>query len=560
MIPLDSTIHECRALVIDGNPTSRSVLMAMLRDFGLKAILQCGRAVDARRILEERQFDIVLCEQHFDDEVMGGQDLLDDLRRNNLLPFYTVFIMVTGEATYAKVAEAAESALDSYLLKPHNSHMLSKRLKEARHRKRVLQYIFTAIEEERYSDAAMMCKERFEQRGEFWLYAARVGAELFLRIGDHDEARRMFEAVRQARALPWAKLGIARAEMAGGSNGQAKRTLESLIADNPGYADAYDVMGRVQVENGDFAGALETYRRACEITPSSVSRLQKNGVLAFYNGEFGEAERLLDRATSLGISSKMYDLQSLVLLALLKFDAGDTRGMARTIDNIKHRYEKNPDSVRLRRFFDLGMVMQNMVARQVARVVEGVRDLATEILSEDFDFECAGNLLALLTRLSRTEIQLPDGEIWVARIGKRFCTSKTSSELLAANCISSDEYQDLIRAQFPVINKLAEQAVEQSVKGSPQTAVQTLLKDGEKTLNAKLIDLAIMVLNRHRERVDLYEPMMAKARDLHDRYCTKGTRMLMNEQGRSAGALALRTGATPATGIATPPSTTAIAA
>ena len=27
--------------------------------------------------------------------------------------------MITAEATYAKVAEAAESALDAYLLKPH---------------------------------------------------------------------------------------------------------------------------------------------------------------------------------------------------------------------------------------------------------------------------------------------------------------------------------------------------------------------------------------------------------------------------------------------------------
>ena len=44
---------------------------------------------------------------------MTGQDLLDELRREQLLPFSTVFVMVTGEATYAKVTEAAESALDT---------------------------------------------------------------------------------------------------------------------------------------------------------------------------------------------------------------------------------------------------------------------------------------------------------------------------------------------------------------------------------------------------------------------------------------------------------------
>ena len=57
---------------------------------------------------------MVLCQHHFANEASSGQDLLDDLRRNQLLLFSTVFIMVTGEATYAKVAEAAESALDGY--------------------------------------------------------------------------------------------------------------------------------------------------------------------------------------------------------------------------------------------------------------------------------------------------------------------------------------------------------------------------------------------------------------------------------------------------------------
>lgn len=56
--------------------------------------------------------------------------------------------MVTGEATYATVSEAAESALDGYLLKPHKASQLKDRLRQARIRKISLQNIFTAIEAE----------------------------------------------------------------------------------------------------------------------------------------------------------------------------------------------------------------------------------------------------------------------------------------------------------------------------------------------------------------------------------------------------------------------------
>ena len=223
------------ALVIDSNPTSRSVLVSQLRDFGMGDVVQAARLVDARRQLEYRKFDVVLCEHHFPGNSMSGQDLLDDLRRNQLLPFSTVFIMVTGEATYAKVAEAAESALDGYLLKPHKANQLAERLRQARLRKASLQEIFSAIEAEDFEKAATLCQQRFESRGQFWLYAARVGAELMLRTGKYTEAQQLYQSVVAAKTLPWAKLGVARSLLDEGQTAKAVSTLENLISEDPNY-------------------------------------------------------------------------------------------------------------------------------------------------------------------------------------------------------------------------------------------------------------------------------------------------------------------------------------
>jgi CheY-like chemotaxis protein len=220
---LDHDIHECRALVIDGNPTSRSVLTAQLRDFGVGTVVQTGRVKDARSILENRPFDVVLCDYHFDGSDMSGQDLLDELRREQLLPFATVFIMVTGEATDAKVTEAAESALDGSLLKPHTATHLGERIRESRQRKRVLRHIFEAIERGDHGAAAELCQARFEKRAPCWLYAARIGAELYLRLDRHAEAQALYAAVVEARALPWARLGIARTQLASSSREEGGR-------------------------------------------------------------------------------------------------------------------------------------------------------------------------------------------------------------------------------------------------------------------------------------------------------------------------------------------------
>jgi CheY-like chemotaxis protein len=534
-------IERCRALVIDSNPTSRSTLMTMLRNIGVKHVVQTSRADDARKTLEKRTFDIVICDYHFDNSPISGKDLLDDLRRSQLLPFSTVFVMVTGERSYVSVAEAAEAALDSYLIKPHSAAALEQRVLQARYRKTVLRDIFEAIEAGHFAAAAAMCMQRFQDRGEFWLYAARIGAELYLRVDDHASARTLYEAVQASQALPWAKLGLARVEVETGELPKAMRTLESLIAEQPSYGDAYDVMGRVHVEQGNLADALETYTQASAITPQNISRLQKQGMLAFLMGQSDDAVSALERTVRLGLSSKMFDCQTLVMLAMLYFDQRDSKELARTVATLTLAVERRPNSSRLTRFLRVAQVFQTLRARKVAECVNLVRELADECRHEDFDFEAATNLLAVLGRLRQSEIQLPEAEAWVSSIANRFCVSKASSEMLCCACGNDPAYGAAIREGLHTITQMAEKAMTHSLTGSPGLAVESLLTTGSETLNAKLIELAAAVLKRHAAKISQHDSMAQQINDLKQRFCTKGTQVGLGQStGRTAGGLNLR--------------------
>jgi len=542
MATLEDDFSACSALVVDGNPTSRSILVSQLREFGVGSVVQASRAVDARRQLEFRAFDFVLCELHFADEASSGQDLLDDLRRNQLLPFSTVFIMITGEATYARVAEAAESALDGYLLKPHRASHLLERLHQARVRKISLQAIFTAIENEDFEGAAQLCMERFESKGKFWLYAARVGAELLLRVGRAGDAQKMYQSVVAAKTLPWARLGVARAQLDAGQITQATSTLENLISDEPNYADAYDVMGRAQFELGQFDQARATYKMASMLTPASISRLQNLALMTYYAGDHVEAEKLLDRTVRIGLESKMFDCQSLVLLAFTRLESGDRKGLQRCHDDFTRLLEKYPDNPRVRRLADIVVVLNLIQQHQFAQSVDAVRELAKTVTDSEFDFESASNVLALMSQLAHKAIQLDEVESVVTTLGMRFCSNRSMTELLAASAVAHPPYAQRMYVCQTTVLDMAEAAMTLSMSGNPTAAVNNLILHGKETLNARLIDNAHQVLLKHAGKVENAQALSADLQDLRAKFGLHNAKASLGEKKRQAGGLVLRTG------------------
>lgn len=525
MRPLDEHIDGTVALVVDGDASSRAVRTAMLRDCGVGTVLQATRPQDARRLVESRRFDIVVCEFHFDRDVMTGLELMDDLRQAGLPPLSTVVMMISSEAAYGRVAEAAEAALDAYLIKPHAEAAFRDRLLQARQRKRLLSDIIEQVEAERFEAAADLAQSRVDARGPAWLQAARIGAELWLRLGRPSESVRLLEAILQTGALPWARLGLARAHVEAGAVFQARRTLESLLGDHPGYADAYDVMGRVLLDQGETWQAIEALNRAITITPNCVTRLVKLGLLVFYFGDPREALAHLEQAVRLGLNSRVFDLQGLVLLAVLQFDRRDRRGLAGSLHSMARLRADAPGSARLRRFEAVVQLLYSLLQRKVADAIAQLNEMLAESMAPDFEFEAACNLLMVLSRVDRSELHLADLDEQLTRLAERFAVSRTTCELLCGALRGDFAVMQCIRGGYAGIGAIAEEAVSLTVAGQPRQAVELLLAQARRTLNAKLKDLALHTLDRHHASIEGAAGLREQVQDLQRRYGSYGTQV-----------------------------------
>lgn len=541
MKPIYADVASCRALVASGNPTQRSLQASTLRDMGVGHVVQASRIEEVRRLLENGAFDIVLCDYHFDLSSMTGQDLLDELRSSHALPYATVFIMVTGEASYAMVAEAAESALDGYLLKPYTTAALEQRMLQARHRKLVLKTIFDAIEAGDLARAAAIGQARFDARGEYALTAARIAAELFIRLGRYTAAADVYQAALQAQALPWARLGLARTQLETGALAPAVATLQELVRQRPDYADAWDLLGRVQFEAGELGAALEAYRSAVRVTPYSVARLQRLGMLAFYLGTAEEALDALERVVRLGLGSRSFDCQTLVLLALLQFDKHDARALTRTTENLRLKASRQPDDPRLQRFVASVDTLNNLNERTRSACALRAEAQAGQARTDDFDFEAATNLLALLIRLDKARVPITEMPSWVDSVAQRFCVSNASTHLLARALQEQEPFAGLIRASHDRITGAADQALAASRRGEHGSAAQSLLMNATETLNPRLIDLAGQLIADHGTALEGSADLGARAQELRRRYGTKRHHAALGtDTGRATGALNIR--------------------
>ncbi|MFY8085232.1 MAG: tetratricopeptide repeat protein [Rubrivivax sp.] len=540
-LKLDDEVEKDSALVIDSNSASRSITTQNLRAFGFGTVRQVSRLIDGRNMLESQRFNLVVCDYNFDAEAASGVQLLEELRRENMLPYSTVFVMIASEATYAQVAEAAESALDGYLIKPFSANSLGERIKEARQRKRVLSPIFEALEMREYDTAAQLCVERFESRGLYWLYAARIGAELLLRERRNEEAAALFKAVMEAKTVPWARLGVARAHFAEGDIAKARRSVEDLLEEDPLYADAHDVMGRVKMEMGQMDEARKSYERATSLTPECILRLQHSGTLSFYSHDYDTAADLLQQAWSIGKRSRLFDVLSMLLLAFIRYDTKQTGALQIAFENIKRFSESHPHSNRLRRFTRIAEVLVEVANGRAKHGCGLAHQLYVDALQPAFDLEAAMNVMSLLVRLVPLGFTSFEFEAIGRKIARRFAVNRATDQVILSAAMHRSDVEQWLSEALADTSRVAEAAVDLSLKGDHKSAVESLLIYGEQTCNARVIELAGSLLKRNRDKIEGIKALLDTQGVLSRRFCVPSTHIAgIRRSGRSSGGMLLK--------------------
>jgi len=282
-----------RGLLVDDMPEMRSAMRIQLSDLGLE---QCDVARNVKEAIErlsQNRYDLIVCDYNLG-QGTDGQQFLELVRRRQLLPLSTAFLMVTGETSYEQVATAAEYAPDDYLIKPFTAEVLGTRIGRIFDKKTALLPIYRHMGAKGSRDKALAaCEEMIAAGGRYQLDAQRHKGELLLAAGRPEEAYSLYEAILQQRSTPWAVVGLARAELASGHDQEARQMFEEALVAYPNYLAAYDSLASLLART-DKAAAQEVVEQALKVAPST-QRTRELGHLAMENKDFERAESAFKR-------------------------------------------------------------------------------------------------------------------------------------------------------------------------------------------------------------------------------------------------------------------------
>jgi len=108
---------EISALVVDHDRFSTGIIGQILRGFGLNRHVIVGTATEAKKLLPDGRFHLLITESALAD--MPLADLMNWVRRHNKTELrYMPIVVLTGYTQFSRVTEARDAGVSSVVRKP----------------------------------------------------------------------------------------------------------------------------------------------------------------------------------------------------------------------------------------------------------------------------------------------------------------------------------------------------------------------------------------------------------------------------------------------------------
>lgn len=498
-----------RALVVEDYPGMRNALRLTLANFGITRVQLVANAAEAIFQVRNTHYDFILCDFNLGDG-RDGQQLLEELRHSNLISIETVFIMVTAESYYEKVVATAELAPDDYMIKPFSAEVLSNRLENVLQRKRAFREVYRHFLANDLDASLTACDELIRSKPKYVVDALRFKGELLVTMGRFEDAEALYKQVISMRAIPWARLGLARSLHLQKKDEAAEEELRDVLERAPEMVAAYDLLSDVCLAKENANAAQAALEKGVSISAKTVRRQQRLGEIAHANGDLATARTAYGNALEKGRHSIFITPADYGNLCRVQLEQGDLKAVAETLKNNKPVLRASPEGQLV------AAVVQGMAHTQSGNLVEAAKalDEAASLRAGGTRGEAHLMLDLASTCMAHGRHDVADGIVAdVARNAHDSDALLAKARQIYERAGRADAGSAVLASATSDVRKLNNEGVVLAQKGDYKVAVEKLLAACQAApFNPRINMNAVWVILKYIDHVGMDEPMIRAAR------------------------------------------------
>jgi tetratricopeptide (TPR) repeat protein len=394
-------------LVVDDFSQHLSFMSKALKAIGFTKIALAQNPREATTLCEETSFDLIFCDYNMG-EGKNGQQLLHELRYFKTVRYDCIFVMITAETSREVVLGALESEPEGYIAKPFNQAVLRRKIDRLLDKQMCLKDINLAIEHHEYEKAIDLCLDIGEKQPRHHAWCQKTSAELHLKLGQYQQAKRVYKSVLSKRILDWALLGLARTHIYLKEYSEAISELQQVLVLNNNCVPAYDLLAECYQYLEDTETVQEHLTHAVKLSPLSVDRQNTLGEVCSTNGDHETAAKAFRQALKSSKFSIQEEPDRYFKLAgaitdsmigdLSRYDATKVMEVHKLVSELDERFSPGKETNTRKDLINVRLYLNQQKPSMALELMESLDpELLTdpEILSTSALFEYAQTLLKL---------------------------------------------------------------------------------------------------------------------------------------------------------------------
>jgi DNA-binding response OmpR family regulator/Tfp pilus assembly protein PilF len=285
----DYNYRSLRFLIVDNIKPSQDILKQYVMRKTNKQVDSTHYAQDVASICQQKTYDVILLGYDLGENQKNGQQILEELRVNRYINRHCIVILITAEVSQSMVLAALEHKPDHYLCKPYTLSELDKRLNYCLHKKKSMERIYQALDDDNPLLVIERCKYALHNNTKYKTECLGIISRQYFELQRYDEAKSIYLSHKNSANCQWAMIGLGKLALHEKKLKQAEKLFKLLIKDYPLYLSSYDWLAVTYEEQFHYLFAEEILEQALKLSPRSLSRLKKFANLCIHNQHFDKA-------------------------------------------------------------------------------------------------------------------------------------------------------------------------------------------------------------------------------------------------------------------------------